>query len=118
MENWEIKIIKEPIKKAQISELARKSFGDMVKAVVDVEKEIIAVGGELHADEEILLMEQESSKRENTWGLNLYPEKAGEEWIVFDSMINLKPFLGNRSRNVENPEIQSKIKGIVKKLIQ
>ena len=113
----EIKIIKSPISKERLKEIAKNQFGDLVKAVVDVEKEIMAIGGELHADEEVLLMEQENSKRENTWGINLYLEKGEDEWIEFDSMINIKPSYENRSRSVENSEIQEKIKSIVKKLV-
>ena len=90
----------------------------MVKAVVDVEQEIMAVGGELHADEEALLAERENSKRENTWGINFYTDKSSEEFIEFDSMVNIKPAFGNRSRNVENLAIQKKIKEISNKLIR
>lgn len=113
----EIKIIKNSISKKELSEIASEGFGDFVKAVVDVEQEIMAIGGELHADEEVLLTEKEHSKRENTWGINFYPKKSNSEWIEFDSMVNIKPGLGNRSRNVDNPEIRKKIKEIVKKLV-
>ncbi|MBI2573871.1 MAG: hypothetical protein HYV78_00540 [Candidatus Wildermuthbacteria bacterium] len=78
----------------------------------------MALGGELHADEEVVLIEQEGSVRDHTWGLNLYVEKSGDEFVEFDSVINLKPSSGNRSCGVENAEIQSKIIGIVKTLIQ
>lgn len=111
-----IKIIKIPIKKAELLEIASEEFGDIIKTVIDVEQGIMAVGGELHADEEVLLVEQCNSKRKYLWGINLYPQKTEEEWIEFDSMINLKPALGNRSRGVENPEIREKIKEIVNKL--
>ena len=113
----EIKIIKDAISKEELKQIAKEQFGDLVKAAVDVEQEIMAVGGELHADEEVALMEQEESRRENTWGINIYPQKTEEEWIEFDSMINIKPSFGNRSRDVENPMIKAKIKEIVKKLI-
>ncbi len=112
-----VKIIKSPIKKSELLEITDKGFGDMLKAVVDVEQWIMAVGGELHADEEILLMEQEGSKREHTWGINIYLKKPADEMIEFDSMINLKPSFGNRSRDVESPEVKEKIKKIIKKLI-
>ncbi len=112
-----IKIVKTPIKKTELLEIASEEFGDVVKAVVDIEQEIMAIGGELHSDEEILLVEQENSKRENTWGIDLYPKKSGQDFIEFDSLINLKPALGNRSREVDNPEIREKIKRIVQKLI-
>lgn len=110
-------IVKNPIKKSELGKIADLQFGDLVKAVVDVEQEIMAVGGELHADEEVLLTEKEGSRRENTWGISIYPKKAENEWIEFDSMINLKPSLGNRSRDVENPEMREKIRQIVRILI-
>ena len=113
-----IKIVKTPIKKEELVEMANEEFGDMVKAVVDVVQEITAFGGELHADEEVLLTEKENSKRENTWGINIYPKKSKSEWLEFDSMINIKPHYGNRSRGVENVEIQEKIKKIIEKLIK
>ena len=113
----EIKIVKGSINKKELVDMAREQFGDLVKAVVDVGQGIMAVGGEMHADDEVILMEQEDSKREHTWGINLYPEKTGDDWIEFDSVINLKPSFGNRSRDVDNPEIQKKIRNIVEKLV-
>lgn len=112
-----IKIVKTPIKRTELAEIASEGFGDMVKAVVDVEREIMAIGGELHADEEVELTDKENSKRENTWGINLYPKKLNDDWIEFDSMVNLKPHYGNRSRDVESPEIREKIKKMVNKLV-
>lgn len=112
-----MKIIKNPITKDELRLMAERSFGDLIKAVVDIEKEIMVVDGELHADEEALLIEKENSKREHIWGINLYPNKEDDEFIEFDSVINLKPSFGNRSRSVDNPEIRDKIKKLVKKLI-
>ena len=114
----EIKIVKESISKKELEEIASEEFGDVVKAVVDVGQEIMAIGGELHSDEEVLLMEEEGSKRENTWGINIYPKKNDGEWIEFDSMVNLKPAFGNRTRGVDDLEIQKKIRAIVAKLVQ
>lgn len=113
----EIKIIKNSINKKELIAIANEGFGDLVKAVVDVSQGIMAVGGELHADEEVILTEKEGSKRENTWGINIYPGRSEKEWIEFDSMINLKPHYGNRSRDVEDPKIKEKIKNIVRTLI-
>ena len=113
----EIKIVKDSITKSELSEIAKKGFGDLIKAVVDIEQRIMAVGGELHADEEVLLAEKENSKREDTWGINIYPEKTGDDRIEFDSMVNLKPAHGNSSRGVEDPAIREKIKNIVSTLI-
>ena len=98
----DIRIIKNPITKTELKKIAEEKFGDLAKAAVDIEKKIMAVGGELHADMETLLMEKENSLRKDTWGINLYPENSEEDFIEFDSMINLKPALGNRTRNVED----------------
>lgn len=116
----EIKIVKKekPINREELGQMAKDMFGELVKAVIDVEQGIMAIGGEFHADEETRLMEEEGSKRESTWGINIYPEKSKEEWIEFDSMVNLKPALGNRTRGVESGEIQEKIKEIVNTLTQ
>ncbi|KKR10352.1 MAG: hypothetical protein UT37_C0003G0051, partial [Parcubacteria group bacterium GW2011_GWA2_39_18] len=97
--------------------IAKEGFGDFVKAAVDIEQEIMAVGGELHADEEVLLTENEGSKRESVWGINIYPKKSEGERIEFDSMINLKPLFGNRSRGVEDEITRTKIQKIVEKLV-
>lgn len=112
-----IKIIQYKITLQELKQIAKSQFVDLVKAVVDIEKEIMAVGGELHADEEVLLSEK-GSKRQNTWGINIYPEKSKEDWIEFDSLINIKPQCNNRSRDVEDENIREKIKSIVNKLIQ
>mgnify|MGYP001598528311 FL=1 len=97
--------------------MADEGFGDFVKVVVDIEQGVIAVGGELHADEEVVLVEEMGTKREDAWGINLYPEKQGEEFIEFNSMINLKPRLGNRSRGVEDERVREKIWQVVSKLV-
>lgn len=83
----EIKIVREAIARAELNEMAKQQFGDMVKAVVDVEQGIMAIGGELHSDEEATLLDQ-GSVQKNLWGINLYPERRLSEWIEFDSMIH------------------------------
>lgn len=112
-----MEIIKEPIKRAELVKMAENGFGDLVKAVVDIRQEIMAIGGEMHADEEVLLVEQAESKREDVWGINIYPKRKPNEWIEFDSMINLKPTYGNRSRDVEDKDTRAKIAQIISKLI-
>ena len=97
--------------------MANEKFGNLVKAVVDVRQGIMAIGGELHADEEVVLSEECDSKREDTWGVNLYPLNNDSDFIEFDSMINLKPAYGNRTRGIENPETRKKIEEIIKELI-
>lgn len=114
---FEVKIVKGPIKLAEIKKMAEEGFGYMVKAVVDVGQEIIGLGPELHVDAEAALIDKENSSRESTWGINIYPNKTGDEFIEFDSMVNIKPAFGNRTRGVENPEIREKIITIVRKLV-
>jgi len=110
-------LVREPISTQQLRDAGEKLYGDMVKAVVDVEKEIMAVGAELHADEEAFLIEQ-NSRQENLWGINLYTERAFSEMVEFDSMINIRPRQNNRSRGVEDPEIQARIVRIVRSLVE
>lgn len=112
-----ITIVEEKIRKSELMELAKERFGDLIKSVVDIDRAIMAVGGELHSDEESLLLEQ-GSKQRDLWGINLYPHKTGAEFIEFDSMINLRPSQGNSSRDVIDPMIRQKIIEIVNLLIQ
>lgn len=116
----EIKVIKKrrQISKEELGEMAKEMFDNLVKAVVDVEQGIMAVGGYMHADELTVLMEQENATREHTWGVNIYPEKLeGDDWLEFDSMINLKPWLDNRTRGLEDENLRNKIKEIISSLI-
>lgn len=113
-----IRIVKEPINKEELKRIAQERYGDLVKAVVDVEQGIMALGGEMHADEEVVLMEQEGSQREHTWGINLLPAELGDRFIQFDSMVNLKPSFGNRTRNVDSAEMREKIINIVQRLVK
>lgn len=113
----EIKIIKKPISRVELKKAVGDNFGDIVKAVVDVEKEIMAIGGEMHMDELELLIKKENSNHQNIWGINLLTEKEDDQFIEFDSMVNLKPAFGNHTRGVDNPEIQKKIIEIVNRLI-
>ena len=112
-----MKIITEAIKIALLRDMMLNMFGNLVKAVIDVEKEIMAIDGELHADEEALLLVK-GSKQENLWGINIYPELPKEERVEFDSMINLRPSQENRTRSVDDPEVRNKIIEIVNKLIE
>jgi hypothetical protein len=112
-----MKIVKDQILISELEEMSKKMHGDFTKAMVDVEKEIIAVDAPMHSDLLELLIQEENSEPKNLWGINIHPDKNGEDFIEFDSMMNLKPSLGNRSRGVENPEIRGKILSIVRKLI-
>jgi hypothetical protein len=112
-----MKIVKDKIELKELKEMALNSFGNFVKAVVDIESEIMVVDTELHSDEEAILLEN-GSEQKNLWGINLYPELEGNNFIEFDSMINLRPSQGNRSREVDDPKIREKIKFVVDKLVE
>lgn len=111
------RLITTPVSRAELRELAKARFGDMVKAVVDVARGIMAAGGELHSDEEALLLE-DGSTQNDLWGINLYPEETGADWVEFDSMINVRPSQGNRSRSVENAATRETIRAVVQRLIR
>ena len=113
----EIIIIRDTIRREALRDMASLQFGDMVKAVVDAETGIMAIGGELHSDEEAVLLD-DGSRQSNLWGINLYPEKPSGEWIEFDSMINVRPSAGNRSRFVESGEIREALTRIVQRLVE
>jgi Protein of unknown function (DUF5674) len=113
----EMRIVREPITLDELRGLASAQFGDMVKAVVDVQQGIMAIGGELHADEEAVLLGQ-GSRQTDLWGINLYPNAAEMEQIEFDSMINVRPGQGNRSRSVEDAHRRERIRGVVGRLVR
>lgn len=109
-------IIKESIKIDEVKNMLGNFFTDMVKGVVDIEKGLLALDGELHSDLESLLIEN-GSLQKDLWGINIYPELDGEDFIEFDSLINIRPADNNRSRYVEDENIRNKIIDIVNNLI-
>lgn len=112
-----MKLIRGQIGLPELKDMAEHGFGTMVKAVVDVEAGIMALDAELHSDEEALLL-ADGSAQQDLWGINLYPDVAGEDWIEFDSMINLRPASGNRSRGIDDPVVRERIREIVTRLVQ
>ena len=101
----------------ELQGMAHHFFGDMVKGVVDIEQQVLAVDAELHADLESLLLEK-GHQQEYLWGINLYPFLEGDDFLEFDSMINIRPAQNNRSRGVENVEVQNQIKAIINQIIE
>jgi len=89
----------------------------MIKAVVDIDRGIIAVDAELHSDLEALLLE-DGSRQKNLWGVNFYPALTGDDFLEFDSMINIRPSQNNKSRGVDDPEIRKKILAVVGRRIE
>jgi len=111
-----LKIIGEPVPKKEILKEYNHFFKDMIKAVVDLKREIIALDGELHADLEALLIEK-CSRQEDLWGINLYLEKPSEERIEYTALINIRPSQDNPSMEVEKTQTRKKIEKIVSKII-
>ena len=111
-----MKILENIITIDELKEVANNTFGNLVKAVVDVEKKLIAIDAELHSDLEALLIEN-NSQQKNLWGINLYPYED-EDFLEFDSMINIRPRQGNKSRSVDSVETQKEIIDIVNKWVK
>lgn len=106
-----------PVTLDELRQMASGRFGDMVKGVVDLRRGIMLLDAELHADEEAELL-ADGSAQEDLWGINLYPDVAEADFLEVDSMINLRPSFGNRSRGVDDPATREKIASLVRRLVQ
>jgi hypothetical protein len=112
----EIKIVEKEINIDELREMAKDGFGDFVKGVCDLEKEILALGGELHSDCYEVLIEN-GSQAGSIWGFNIFPDFPKERAVEFTSLINIRPNVGNRSMEIQNEEIRQKIAKIINKII-
>jgi hypothetical protein len=111
-----MRIVREKITLEELKKMSKKMHDDLVKAVVDIEKNIMVVDAGMHADQEMMLLE-EGSHQEDLWGINIYPYRSVDKWIEFDSMINVRPSYGNKTRSVDDIQTQEKIKRIVDALV-
>ena len=107
----------EPLSMDELRQLAAGRFGDMTKAVVDLARGVMLLDAELHADQEAALLAEGANQRD-LWGINLYPDGEGADWLEFDSMINLRPSFGNRSRGVDNASTRDAITQLVARLVR
>ena len=112
-----MKIVKDKVSILELREMAKKMHDNLVKAMVDVEKRIIAIDAGLHADLMQYLIEQENSEPKNLWGINMFSDKHGDDFIEFDSMMNIKPALGNKTRGVDDESIRKEIRSIINTLV-
>ena len=112
----EMQILQHPISRNELQCLATDLFGDMIKCVADIKTGLLAVNAELHCDLERMLLENGSSQAD-LWGFNLYPDEKGDDFIEFDSVINIRAWQNNPSRDVCDPAVRDSIKKIVKKFI-
>jgi len=112
-----MQIIRTAIALSTLEEMAEGMFGNLVKAVVNVDQGIMAVGGEMHADEEALLL-GDGSAQANLWGINLYPAEFGSpRFVEFDSVINIRPRQGNRTRSVEDAAVRAMVMSVVNRSV-
>ena len=109
-------ILECPISRAELKDYAANTFGDMIKCVADVDKGLLAIDADLHADLERLLLEN-GSLQTSLWGFNLYPDETGEDFIEYDSLINIRSWQGNPSRDVLDKDVRKKIAAIVNQYI-
>jgi hypothetical protein len=111
-----MRIIREPILLNKLWQESESGFTELIKIVVDIDQEIIAADAEMHADLEELLLES-GSKQEFLWGANIYPDKPAEDFIEYTAFINIRPAQDNRSMEIVNEEVRTKINQIINNLI-
>jgi len=109
-------IVRDRISLEELKEMAQEGFLDFVKAVADIEQGIMAIGGEMHADCEKILLEQ-GSQQQNLWGFNIFPDKPRGQMLEYTSLINIRPRQGNRTMQIQSDEVRNKILEIVNKLV-
>lgn len=112
-----MKLIDKLITVNELKTMSSRMFGGLIKAVIDIKKGTMVVDAAMHADEEKYLLDL-GSEQDDLWGINLYPDLTGEDFIEFDSMINVRPRLNNFSRGIEDKALKQKITSIVNKLIK
>jgi len=96
---------------AELRRLVNAYFDDMVKYVVDVEQQLIAIGGEMHADAEQVLLDT-GSRQADLWGANYYPGRGPQGCIEYTSLINIRPATGNRGMELLDPALREKLRAI------
>jgi hypothetical protein len=110
-------IIKKPLKSSEVLAKYNTVYGTMIKAVVDIEKNIIAIDAELHSDLESSLVGQ-GSRQSDLWGINLFLNKLKPEWIDYTALINIRPSINNRSMVIQDINIRKRIAEIVYRLVE
>ncbi|OIP04119.1 MAG: hypothetical protein AUJ97_03210 [Bacteroidetes bacterium CG2_30_32_10] len=111
-----MQIISAPVSLKAIWENKTTDFTELMKIVVDIHKEIIAIDAEMHSDLENLLLIN-NSEHQYLWGANIYPLNKDTDFLEYTSFINIRPSQDNRNMEVVNPAIREKIKQIVNHLI-
>lgn len=113
----QIKVMTDKVNLEFAKSIIDKMFGDMVKADVDVAKKLVIVDMPMHYDGEQELLEN-GSKQKDIWGVNLHPADYGtDDFIEFDSMINIRPGQGNASRDVLDERVRQRIIEIINEVV-
>jgi hypothetical protein len=111
----DVLLLDRPIEPAELRRLVER-YEDMVKYVVDVERKMIAIGGEMHADAEGALLES-GSRQADLWGANYYPGRGPEDCIEYTSLINIRPAAGNRGMELQDPALRVRVREITFALV-
>jgi hypothetical protein len=110
--------VRDSISIAELTRLAEGRFGDLVKAVVDIGRDVLVVDADMHADQEAALL-ADGAQQADLWGVNLYPAAAGTaDFLEFDSMINIRPAGGNRSRGIDDPQVRARVAAVIAKRVR
>ena len=111
----DVVVLEQRIEAAVLRRLVER-FEDMVKFVVDVERGVIAIGGEMHSDADEVLLES-GSRQADLWGANYYPGRGRESCIEFTSFINIRPSAGNRGMEVQDEALRARVRAITFALV-
>lgn len=111
-----IRIAHERIPPDELQRLVNAWFGDMVKFVADVSRGVLAVGGEMQADAEAVLLAS-GSRQQDLWGANYLPGQGPDACVEYTSLINISPSRGNRSMEVMDPAIRTRIRQLTAQIL-
>ena len=111
-----IVVVDRRIDPVELRRIVALYFGDMVKIVVDVRRRVAAVGGELHADAEQVLLEHGSAQAD-LWGANYFPGRGPDRCLEYTALINIRPSQGNRSMEIQDADTRRAVREITLALI-
>jgi len=107
-----IEIVRQAISREQLDEIAMEYYEELIKGVVDIKRKVVALGGEMHADSEEVLL-KDGSKQSDLWGFNILLDKKKEECLMYESFINIRPRNNNKGLEVEDTKIRDQMKRII-----
>ena len=111
-----IQIINQSISSKELKDLAKEYYGDLIKGVVDIKREVVALGGEMHSDAEEVLLKN-GSKQSDLWGFNILLDKGKDECLIYESFINIRPRDNNKDLEVKDLKIREQMKRIILKKV-